>query len=77
MPLPTNEQTIELIKEKIRHLIEKIMDSGTLDEERYYFNELYNEQLKGLKWVGGNMNEVLTKDGWVCLPFVAMSGAKA
>ncbi|MCK9570532.1 hypothetical protein M0R72_16410 [Candidatus Pacearchaeota archaeon] len=64
MPLPTNDQTIELYKAQIRTLVEKIMDPATLDEERYYFNEIYKEKLKGLKWVGGVMNEVLTKDGW-------------
>jgi hypothetical protein len=65
MPIPSQEETRELLKKEIRVLVEKIMDPATLDEERYYFNQLYVEHLKSLKWVGGVMNEVLTKDGWV------------
>jgi dynactin complex subunit len=64
MPLPSNEETIELYKKKIRVLVEKIMDPTTLDEERYYYSKLYDDHLKALKYVGGSMNEVLTKDGW-------------
>lgn len=40
------------------------MDPTTLDEERYYYSKLYDDHLKALKYVGGSMNEVLTKDGW-------------
>ena len=65
MTLPTNEETIELYKKQIRSLVEKIMDPNTLDEERYYYSKLYDDHLKALKWVGGSMNEVLTKDGWI------------